>query len=73
MFRQDMIRRAIEQLAAALARAAGLSRGEQHAEALEVLREAKGALLSSSLTELCCRPRREPSSGASSSQCGDGR
>jgi hypothetical protein len=44
MFRQDWIQRAIEQLGAALARAAGLSRSEQHAEALEVLREAKGAL-----------------------------
>lgn len=44
MFRQDMIQRAIEQLGAALARAAGLSRAEQHVEALEVLREAKAAL-----------------------------
>jgi hypothetical protein len=44
LFRQDMIQRAIEQLAAALARAAGFSRAEQPAEALEALREARGAL-----------------------------
>jgi len=44
LLRQDMIKRAVEQLGAALARAAGLSRTEQHAEALEALREAKGAL-----------------------------
>jgi hypothetical protein len=39
-----MLQRAIEQLAAALAKAAGLSRTGQHAEALEAVREAKGAL-----------------------------
>jgi hypothetical protein len=39
-----MLQRAIEQLAAALAKAAGLSRAGQHAEALEAVREAKGAL-----------------------------
>jgi hypothetical protein len=44
LLRQDMIQRAIEQLGAALARALGLSRAEKHAEALEALREAKGAL-----------------------------
>lgn len=39
-----MLQRAIEQLAAALARAVGRSRTEQHAEALEALRAAKSAL-----------------------------
>lgn len=44
MYRQDYFQRAIEQLAAALARAAGLARSEQPSEALECLREAEGAL-----------------------------
>jgi hypothetical protein len=44
LFRQDWIKRAIEQFAAALAKAAGLSHAGQHTEALEALREAKGAL-----------------------------
>jgi hypothetical protein len=44
MFRQDLIQRAIEQLAAALARALKLSQSAQPAEALDALREAKGAL-----------------------------
>lgn len=43
MYRQDFIKRAIEQLAAALARAAGL-KSEQPSEALECLREAEGAM-----------------------------
>lgn len=43
MFRQDYIRRAIEQLSAALGRALGLA-PTQPTEALECLREAKGAL-----------------------------
>jgi hypothetical protein len=44
LFRQDWIQRVIEQFAAALAKTAGLSHAGQHAEALEALREAKGAL-----------------------------
>lgn len=44
MFRQDMIKKAIEQFAAALAKVLGLARSGQHAEALEAVREAKGAL-----------------------------
>ena len=44
MFRKDWLQTAIEQLAAALARAAGLSRAGHDAEALESLREAKGGL-----------------------------
>jgi hypothetical protein len=43
MFRQDLIKRAIEQLGEALARALRLSQS-QPSEALECLREAKGAL-----------------------------
>jgi hypothetical protein len=43
MYRQDLIRRAIEQLGAALARALRLSQS-QPSEALECLREAKSAL-----------------------------
>jgi predicted xylose isomerase-like sugar epimerase len=39
-----MIQRAIEQFAAALAKVLGLSGAAQHAEALEAVREAKGAL-----------------------------
>jgi hypothetical protein len=39
-----MIKRAIEQLGAALAKMAGLSLAGKHAEALEAVREAKGAL-----------------------------
>jgi hypothetical protein len=44
LFRQDMIQRAIEQLGAALASLLGLSLAGKHAEALEAVREAKGAL-----------------------------
>jgi hypothetical protein len=44
MFRQDLIKRAIEQLGDALARALKLSRDDQPGQALESLREAKGAL-----------------------------
>ncbi|HTV17671.1 MAG TPA: hypothetical protein VMG12_03345 [Polyangiaceae bacterium] len=44
MYRQDFFKRAIEQLAAALARAMGLAQSEQPAQALESLREAEGAL-----------------------------
>jgi hypothetical protein len=44
MFRQDLIQRAIEQLAAALARALKLSQSARPAEALESLREAKASL-----------------------------
>jgi hypothetical protein len=44
MFRQDLIKRAIEQLGEALARALKLSRNDRPGEALECLREAKGAL-----------------------------
>jgi hypothetical protein len=44
MYRQDFLKRAIEQLAAALARAAGLARSDQPREALECLAEAEGAL-----------------------------
>jgi hypothetical protein len=44
MYRQDFIKRAIEQLAAALARAAGLAGSNQPREALECLREAESAL-----------------------------
>jgi hypothetical protein len=44
MFRQDLIQRAIERLAAALARALKLSQGAEPAAALEALRDAKGAL-----------------------------
>lgn len=44
MFRQDLIKRAIEQLGDALARALKLARDDQPAQALESLREAKGAL-----------------------------
>jgi hypothetical protein len=44
LFRQDWIQRVIEQFAAALAKIAGLAHAGQHAEALEALREAKGAL-----------------------------
>jgi hypothetical protein len=44
MYRQDFFKRAIEQLAAALARTLGLARTDQPAEALECLREGKGAL-----------------------------
>lgn len=44
MFRQDMIKRAIEQLAAALAKIMGLAHAQQHAEALDAVRDAKSAL-----------------------------
>lgn len=44
MYRQDFLKRAIEQLASALARAAGLARSNQPSDALECLREAEGAL-----------------------------
>lgn len=44
MFRRDWLQNAIEQLAAALARAAGLSRAGHDTQALEALREAKGGL-----------------------------
>jgi hypothetical protein len=44
MFRRDLIQRAIEELSDAVARALKLSRDHQTAEALQCLREAKGAL-----------------------------
>ena len=44
MYRQDVIKRAIEQLAAALRRAAGLARSNQPREALECLSQAESAL-----------------------------
>jgi hypothetical protein len=44
MFRQDLIKRAIEQLSAALARALKLSHDDRSTEALECLREATSAL-----------------------------
>ena len=44
MYRQDFLKRAIEQLASALARAAGLARSNQPSDALECLREISLAL-----------------------------
>jgi hypothetical protein len=44
MLRQDLLKRAIEQLAAALARAMGYRASGQDLQALECLNEAKGAL-----------------------------
>jgi hypothetical protein len=44
MYRQDFIKRAIEEFAAALARAAGLAGSDQPREALECLAEAESAL-----------------------------
>ena len=44
MLRQDLIKRAIEQLAAALARAMGYRASGQDLQALECLNEAKGSL-----------------------------
>jgi hypothetical protein len=44
MLRQDLLKRAIEQLAAALARAMGYRASGQDVQALECLNEAKGAL-----------------------------
>src|SRR5688572_9978473 len=44
MFRQDIILRAIEQIAAAIAKALGFARAEQFQEALDAVREGKSAL-----------------------------
>lgn len=44
MLRQDLLKRAIEQLAAALARAMGYRASGQDLQALECLNEAKGSL-----------------------------
>jgi hypothetical protein len=44
MYQQDFIKRAIEQLGAALARALGLAAKEEPIEALQVLRDGKNEL-----------------------------
>jgi hypothetical protein len=44
MFRQDVILRAIEQIAAAIAKTLGFARAEQFEEALDAVRDGKSAL-----------------------------